>query len=288
MITFDDLLKKMTNKNQTIAVAGANDPQVLQAVHLAKTKALADFILIDEPTPAESCQKAVDLVKQDRAQAIMKGRVETSTLLKAVLNKETGIPTENRLSLVSAFELHSYHKLLFITDPAINISHDVNGKKTLIKNAVQLLTKLGMTMPKVAMLAAKEKADLNMPVTQQYLDLLALQQAGDDALQNCWLAGPLALDNAISSESALTKNIDHPVAGDADILLCPDLESANILYKSLVFLANAKSGSVVCGASCPIVLTSRADDAETKLNAIILSLVCTSAPPSTKKKDVHP
>lgn len=271
MTNFKYIIENIKIKNNIIAVAGSNDPITLEAIKLAEELKIANFILIEESTQKDSCEKAVSLVKKGQAKSIMKGLVETSTLLKAILNKETGISTKNRLSLVSGFEIANYHKMLFVTDPAINISHDTHAKKQLIENAVNMVKKLGIEKPKVAMLAAKEKADSKMPVTEQYLELLELQKNGD--IKGCFLAGPLALDNAINLDSAKIKGIDNPVAGDADILLCPDIESANILYKSLVFLAQANSGSIVCGAEHPIILTSRADNVMTKLNSIVLSLL---------------
>lgn len=201
----------------------------------------------------------------------MKGLIDTSVIMKAALNKEEGIRTDRLLSHVAAFEVSTYHKLLFVTDAAINVSPDLDGKKSIIQNAVDALNNLGIKNPKVALLAAKEKADPKMPVTLEYETLVKMNEDGQ--MPNCILAGPLALDNAVSKESARIKKIEGPVAADADILFCPDIEAGNILYKTLAFLTDAKNGGVVLGAARPIILTSRADSAHSKLISIILGVL---------------
>ena len=285
-----DAVKK--RDKSTVAVACADDVHVLEAVGGAKS--FAQFILvgdaskinavattaqvdiqgiqiIHEPDAAKACAAAVSLVAGGDAQALMKGLVDTGVILKAVLNKEAGMRTENMLSHLAVFELPTYHKLFFVTDAAMNIAPDFDGLKCIIHNAVAAVNALGIKTPKVALLAAKEKSDPKMPVTIEYDKLVAMHK--DGGIINCILDGPLALDNAVSSESAQIKGIVSDVAGDADILICPDIEAGNILYKSLAFLASGKNGGVLLGAKRPIILTSRADSSESKLISIALGLL---------------
>jgi phosphate butyryltransferase len=276
----------------TVAVACAGDAHVIEAVVAAKN--MASFVLvgdaaqinlaaqtvkadisgmeiINEPDNVKACQKAVSLVASGAALALMKGLVDTSVVMKAVLDKDAGMRTGKTLSHLALFALPTYHKLLFVTDAAINIAPDLETKKIIIQNAVEAVVNLGVLCPKVALLAAKEKADPKMPATMEAAELTRLHQNGE--LSGCIIDGPLALDNAVSAESATIKGINSPVAGDADILVCPDIEAGNILYKSLAFLAGAANGGVVLGAKKPVILTSRADSAESKLISIALGIL---------------
>jgi len=232
---------------------------------------VSPFELINETDDVEACRIAVKLVSEGKASALMKGLIDTSVIMKAVLDKEIGIREGRKLSHIGVFELPSYHKLLFVSDAAININPDFETKKEIIQNAVNALKNLGVEKPKVALLAAKEKADGKMPVTLEYLELVKM--AKDGVISNCILEGPLALDNAVSKESIEIKGIKSEVGGDADLLICPDIEAGNILYKSLAFLAKAKNGGVVIGAKQPIILTSRADSSESKLVSIALGIL---------------
>ena len=279
----------------TVCVACADDENVLTAVESARD--IAKFILVgdmqkirqvaaaakvdidrciivDEPDPGAACKLAVQFVASGKAKALMKGQVDTSVIMKAVLDKEAGMRTGRKLSHLAIFELPTYHKLLFVTDAAINISPEISVKKEIIHNAVEAVLALGIKMPKVALLAAKEKVDEKMPVTMDAVNLVAQHRAMETALDRKFmLGGPLALDNAICPESVKIKGIESPVGGDADILVCPDIEAGNILYKALAFLANAKVGGVVLGAKRPIILTSRADSSESKLISIALGVL---------------
>ena len=228
---------------------------------------ISGFEMVNEPDDLLACKQAVALVASGKANALMKGLVETSAIMRAALDRETGIRTGRKLSHIAAFELAGYHKLLFLTDAAINIAPSVEDKIQIIQNAVEALNNLGLTAPKVALLAAKENADEKMPVTVDCAQLAKMQ------FENCIVDGPLALDNAVSAEACETKGICSPVGGDADLLVAPDIEAGNILYKSLAFLAGARCGGVVLGAKRPIILTSRADSADSKLIAIALSVL---------------
>lgn len=232
---------------------------------------ISPFEIINEQDTQRACEKAVFLVKEGKASSLMKGLVETSTVMRAVLNKDKGIRDGKKLSHLAAFEVSLYHKLLFVTDAAVNILPDVNTKKDIIVNAATALNKLGIKNPNIALLAAKEEVDEKMPVTVEYAKLLDIYNSG--AITNCIIDGPFALDNAVSKDAAKIKGIKSLVAGNADILLCPSIEAGNILYKSLTILAGAKAGSVVLGAKRPIVLTSRSDSAESKLVSIALSIL---------------
>ena len=282
-------------KDSIVAVACAADAHVLEAALDAAKAGIAKFVLFGDEAEilrvaqensidtsmhqishaaneAEACKAAVSLVSGGAASALMKGSVETSVIMKAVLDKEGGMRTGKKLSHIAAFELQTYHKLLFVTDAAINIAPDLEAKKDIIINAVEALENLGLHNPKTALLAAKEKSDEKMPVTLEYDALVKMHKNGEFA-SNAVLDGPLALDNAVSTESCEIKGISSPVGGDSDILVCPDIEAGNILYKSLAFLAGGKNGGVVTGAKRPIILTSRADSAESKLISIALSVL---------------
>jgi len=281
-------------KGSVVSVAAAADLNVLEAASEAKVRGIADFVLFgdeakinqiasenginisglkveDVPDNNEACRKAVALVAEGRANALMKGLVDTSVIMKAALDRDNGMRAGRKLSHITAFELAAYHKLLFVTDAAINIAPDLEGKKEILQNAVEALHNLGIEKPKVALLAAKEKADEKMPVTLEYVELVEMAKRGE--ITGCTLDGPLALDNAVSAESAKIKGIKSDVAGDADLLVCPNIEAGNILYKALAFLAQSRLGGVVVGAKRPIILTSRADTSDSKLISIALGVL---------------
>ena len=280
-----------------LAVASAQEPSVLEAVAEAYAAGIAEPILVGDPeaiaaaaaqahdgkgldisrfeiVPArdlyDSAAKAVELVKKGAAGFLMKGIIETAALLKAALNKETGINAGRLVSHVAVMEVPTYHKLLIVTDAAINIAPDLAGFIDIIDSAVAVSRALGTETPKVAFLAAVEKVNAEkMPCTVTAAILTQMNRRGQ--IKHCIIDGPLALDNAISAESARIKKIVSDVAGDADILVAPDIEAGNILYKCLLDLAQAKGAGIVMGATRPIVLTSRADTAETKLASIALA-----------------
>ncbi len=231
---------------------------------------ISSFMKIEERDLAKSAAKAVELLRSGQADMLMKGIIDTSILLKAALNKEAGLNTGRLVSHVAVMEVASYHKLLIVTDAAINIAPDLAGKIDIIANAVLAAKALGIELPKVALLAAVEKVVPDkMPCTAEAAVITQMNRRGQ--IKGCLIDGPLALDNAVSAESARTKKIVSEVAGDADILVAPDIEAGNILYKCLLDLGGAKGAGIVMGASKPIVLTSRSDSAETKLASIALA-----------------
>jgi phosphate butyryltransferase len=214
-------------------------------------------------------EMAVKMVSSKQADILMKGKVGTSTLLKCVLNKEWGLRTGRLLSHIALFEVNTYHKLFAVTDVAMNIAPNLQDKIAIINNSISCLHKLGIPLPKVAVLGAVEMVNENMEATLDAALLSKMNQR--DQIKGCIIDGPLAFDNAISLESAQHKGIRSEVAGDTDLLLMPDIEVGNVLYKSLVFFAKAKVASMILGALAPIVLTSRSDSEQAKYDSILLS-----------------
>ncbi len=228
--------------------------------------------IINEPDVEEAVAKSVKLVHYGEADILMKGNIGSSTLLKGVLNKEWGLRRNRVISHIALFEVAAYHhKLIALTDVAMNIAPDLNTKVGILDNSVEFLRKLGIEQPKVAVLGAVELVNEMMPATMDAALLSKMADRGQ--IKNCIIDGPLAFDNAISAASAKHKGIISNVAGDADLLLLPDIEAGNVLYKSFIFFANAKTAANVIGASAPIVLTSRSDSEESKLDSIVLAVV---------------
>ncbi|WP_444985318.1 bifunctional enoyl-CoA hydratase/phosphate acetyltransferase [Halomonas mongoliensis] len=232
---------------------------------------ISEFELIDVPHSHAAAERAVALVREGRAEALMKGALHTDELMHEVLKRDGGLRTERCISHVMAFDVPTYPRPLFITDAAINISPSLDQKRDIICNAIELAHALGNQDPRVAILSAVETVNPRIPST---LDAAALCKMADRG-QICGgtLDGPLAFDNAISESAARTKGIDSPVAGRADILVAPDLESANMLMKQLTYLADATGAGLVLGARVPIILTSRADEAITRMASCALALL---------------
>ncbi len=232
---------------------------------------ISEFELIDVPHSHAAAERAVALVREGRAEALMKGALHTDELMHEVLKRDGGLRTERCISHVMAFDVPTYPRPLFITDAAINISPNLDQKRDIIGNAIELAHALGNHDPKVAILSAVETVNPRMPST---LDAAALCKMADRGqIKGGTLDGPLAFDNAISESAARTKGIDSPVAGRADILVAPDLESANMLMKQLTYLADATGAGLVLGARVPIILTSRADEAITRMASCALALL---------------
>ncbi len=228
-----------------------------------------NITIIDEPDMEKAIELSVKMVSNNEADVLMKGKVGTSSLLKAVLNKDWGLRTGNLLSHFALFEVKTYHKLIAVADVAMNIAPNLQEKIAIVNNSVSCLNRLGVSMPKVAVLGAVEMVNENMEATLHAALLSKMNQR--DQIKNCIIDGPLAFDNAVSFESARHKGIMSDVVGDTDLLLMPDIEVGNVLYKSLVFFAKAKVAGVILGASAPIVLTSRSDSEEAKYYSIILA-----------------
>ncbi len=235
---------------------------------------LSDIEIIDEKDGTLACRKAVSLVSSGQAQIVMKGLIDTSIILKAVLDKEIGLRTGNVLSHAAVFSVDTYHKFFIVTDAAMSIAPNADEKRQIVENAAVLSRALGAKVPKVAVICAKEKVNPKMQATLDAAELVEMQSEGKMA--GCIVEGPYALDNAISKEAAELKGIKGEAAGDADILLMPNIEAGNVLYKALTYLANADNAGIILGAKAPIVLTSRADSDKAKLNSIALSVLVSS------------
>lgn len=230
---------------------------------------ISKFDIINEPDNDKAALISVKLVHDGQAGILMKGILGTANLLRAVLNKECGLRSGELLSHLALFETEAYHKLVALSDAAMNIAPDFKSKVAIINNSVNYLRKIGIEKPKVAILAAVETVTSDMPITFEAAALTKMADRGQ--IKNCIIDGPLAFDNAISKESAEHKGLKSAVAGEADLLIGPDIEAANMIYKTIIFIAKAKCAAVIVGAQSPIVLTSRADSDETKLNSIALA-----------------
>ncbi|KMQ09664.1 phosphate butyryltransferase [Bacillus cereus] len=283
---------------KTVAVAVAEDHEVIEAVAKAIKLQLAQFRLygnqekimgmlqehglqtsehvevIAAMSNAEAAELSVKAVRNGEADVLMKGNIPTANILKAVLNKEWGLRKGSVLSHVAAFEVLNYDRLIFVTDAAMNIAPDVTQKAAIIQNTVEVARAIGIDLPKVAPIAAVEVVNPAMQATIDAAMLTQMNRRGQ--IKDCIVDGPLALDNAVSQIAAEHKGIVSDVAGKADILLVPTIEAGNVLYKSLVYFADAKVGAMIAGAKAPIVLTSRADSAETKVYSLALAVATAS------------
>jgi phosphate butyryltransferase len=294
LVELFDLAK--VKEKRTISVAAAQDKDVLEAVTEAVKMGIVHAILvgdeekiisiaekenytleglkiIDEKDVKKAAVKAVQLVSDGKAHFIMKGMLGTSDLLKAVLSKEANLKKEELLSHVMVYETENYHKLIMLTDGGMVPYPELKEKIQIINNAVKLCSSLGIENPKIAPICAVEVVN---PAMQATIDASVLSQMNKRGqINGCIIDGPLALDNAISKKAALHKGIISDVAGDADILLVPNIESGNFLGKSLTYFAKAENAGVIIGAKCPAVLVSRADSSKSKLYSIALGTLLT-------------
>ena len=219
--------------------------------------------IVDAPHSHASATKAVELLREAKAEILMKGSLHTDELMAAVVSRDGGLRTARRISHAFVMDVPTYHKVLIVTDGAINIAPTLEDKVDICQNAIDLAVSLGCEWPKVAILAAVETVTSKMPATIDAAALCKMAERGQ--IKGATLEGPLAFDNAISKQAAKTKGIISDVTGDPDILLAPDLEAGNILAKQLTFLANADSAGLVLGARVPIILTSRADSVRSRI-----------------------
>lgn len=225
--------------------------------------------IINETDTEMAVETAVRMASSKQADILMKGKIGSASLLRSVLNKNWGLRTGNLLSHFALFEVDTYPKVIAVTDVAMNIAPTLQDKIAIVNNSVACLNRLGYKMPKVAVLGAVEMVNENMQATLDAALLSKMNQR--DQIKNCIIDGPLAFDNAVSLESSQLKGIKSEVAGDTDLLLMPDIEVGNVLYKSLVFFAKAKVASIILGAMVPIVLTSRSDSEQAKFDSILLA-----------------
>jgi len=263
------------------AAAGLIAPFLVGPADTIKTIAAQNGIALGGARIVDVCHShasaatAVELVRKGEAELLMKGSLHTDELLGAVVARETGLRTGRRLSHVFIMDVPTYHKVLIVTDAAINIAPSLEDKVDICQNAIDLAASLGVARPKVAILAAVETVTSRMPATIDAAALCKMAERGQ--ITKGSLDGPLAFDNAISKDAARVKGIQSEVAGDPDILLAPDLEAANILAKLLSFLAKADSAGVVLGARVPIILTSRADSVRSRIASCAVAMLAAHA-----------
>lgn len=279
---------------QTLVVAAAEDNEVLAAVSESVKLGIVDAVLvgdeeqinsiakgnaydisgckvINETNKIKAARKSVEMVSKGEADLVMKGLLGTADILRAVLDKEIGLRTGKVLSHVAVLEVPGFERLFLLTDGAMNIAPDLSQKAQIVQNAVTVAKAIGNNMPKVVPLAAVELVNPDMQPTLDAANLSKMADRGQ--IKDCIIDGPLALDNAISLEAAEHKGITSPVAGKADILLVPNIEAGNVLYKSMVYFARGKTAGIIAGAKAPVVLTSRSDSHEAKLYSIALGVL---------------
>jgi len=290
LTSFQQIIEEAkSGERQRIAIAAANDAEVLEAVKMALDIELADFSLfgdaeaigkfaaaaglsvgdveiIDEPNNQRAALKAVQHVSSGKSGTLMKGLIGTSDFLRAVLDKEVGLRTGGLLSHVAVIKSDRFDRFFYLTDGGMNITPTLEQKVQIISNSVSVARALGNKEPKVACICAVETVNPDMPST---VDAALLAKMSDrKQIKNCIVDGPFGLDNAVSLESAKHKGVGGPVAGNADVLLCPEINAGNFIYKTLSYFADIECGAMIAGARAPIVLTSRADSPRTKLLSI--------------------
>ncbi|MDL2307194.1 bifunctional enoyl-CoA hydratase/phosphate acetyltransferase [Desulfovibrio sp. OttesenSCG-928-C06] len=294
---FGEILEvvKGRQEKRRIVIAAAQDHEVLECAVQARKQGIASFILvgdqqkieeilkgfgedaasweiINEPDEHKAAQKSMSMVASGEADIPMKGLLHTATFMRAVFNKEYGLVADKSVvSCITVSEFPAQGRMIMVTDSAINVSPDYDAKVKLINNAVPLAVKLGIAQPKVAVIGAVETVN---PAMQETIEASMICKAAERGqIKGCLIDGPLALDNAISPQAAEVKGISGPVAGQADILLMPNLLAGNVLDKALRYFGELKTGSYIAGAKVPLVVTSRSDSAANKIHAIALSVL---------------
>ena len=294
--SFDEIVSKVKEcGKKTVAVAAAQDEAVLEAVKEAKKQGIADAVLvgdeskireiaasidmdlsdfeiIDESDMVQASLKAVKLAHDGKVDMYMKGIIDTKNFLKSVLDKEVGLRTGGPLSHVCVFDIPGIDRLMFLTDVAFMTYPTLEDKANIIKNTVPVCKACGIDVPKVAPLAAVEVVNPKMPATVEAAELAKMCEEGQ--ITDCIVDGPLSLDLAIDPEAAKHKGAtDRKIQGDADILLFPDIHAGNLVYKAIVHMTDMKNGCILTGTKVPVVLTSRSDSFETKVNSLALAAV---------------
>ncbi|HLY15651.1 MAG TPA: bifunctional enoyl-CoA hydratase/phosphate acetyltransferase [Bryobacteraceae bacterium] len=298
--SFDELLDAARARGPvTIAVAAAHDPDVIESLQRARELGLAEGILVgkaeeiralarergfdipdsqivNEPDATVAVRQAIALVREGRAGMLMKGKIATASLIRAVLDRDSGLRAGRLLSQVVVFQAPGLQRLMLLTDAAINIAPTLAQKAELCRNAVEVARAIGIETPNIAALCALELVNPEMPATVDAAALCAMNRRGQ--LPDCYIEGPIALDAPLSKFAAERKRIQSPIVENTDILLAPDIEAANILYRAVVYFAKAESGGIVLGARVPLVLLSRAETPETKVNSIALGVLAARRP----------
>jgi len=284
----------------TIAVAAGHDPDVIEALKRARELGLAEGILVgdgaairrlaregsfdlpdnqivNEPDETAALRQAIALVRENRAGLLMKGKVATARLIRAVLDPDAGLRTNRLLSQVIVLQPPGMDRLMLLTDAAINIAPTLAQKAELCRNAIDVARAIGIEKPNIAALCALEFVNPEMPATVDAAALSAMNRRGQ--IPGCFIEGPIALDVPLSKFAAERKRIDSPIVENTDILLAPDLEAANILYRAVVYFAKAESGGIVLGARVPLVLLSRAETSDTKVRSIAIGVLAAAPVP---------
>ncbi len=294
MKNFDEMIALLKSRPETkrVVLAAAQDDHSLKAIYRAKGEGLVIPVLVgdkakieailaqlgesiepenlyDVPDVEAAAAKAVELIREGKADFLMKGKLETAQLLRAVVNRETGLRTGRTMSHVTLFSVPTYHKLLAATDGGMLLAPDLEQKKQLIQNAVELLHNIGYQSPKVAVLAAAETVNPKMRDSLDGAELKAMNQRGE--ITGCIIEGPISMDLSLVKEKAEIKGYQSPVAGDADLLVVPDITCGNVMGKTMIELAGATMAGLVLGAKVPIILTSRASSSEEKHLSICLA-----------------
>ncbi len=274
-----------------LCVAAANEEAVLEAVRDSRKEGLVDFTLvgpeekiwrmamtvslnlqginiIDITDPVEAANRAVREVAEGKADILMKGMVNSSDFLRAVLNPDGGMRRDRILSHLAIYEVPGYYRLIYMTDGGLNVSPGLDQKKAILQNAIEFLHSIGLAEPKVAVLSANEKVD---PKIQATVDARDLKEMAAEAFPNAVVDGPTPLDIAVSLEAALHKGIDSPIAGKADLLMVPNIEAGNLLGKAIIYFAGGRMGGLVLGAKRPVILTSRNEPPMGKMASIALA-----------------
>ncbi|HOP82126.1 MAG TPA: bifunctional enoyl-CoA hydratase/phosphate acetyltransferase [Fervidobacterium sp.] len=285
----NELVERIRGKKKVVAIAGAEDKEAIKAVSEAQELGVSailfgkkeiieknlseigvEYPIVDCRTDEESSKMAVKYVADGKAHIVMKGLVKTSTLLKAVLDKEYGLRTERLLSHITLLEVPGINRLIFLTDGGMVIRPTLEQKVQIIENAVDVAKKLGYEMPKVGIIAAVETVNPDMPETLEAALIAKMNERGQ--IKGCKIDGPLGIDNALSVYAAEVKGIKGEVAGHADILVVPDIHSGNFLGKSAVYFANGRIAGIIAGAKAPVIVISRADTSDSKFVSIALAM----------------
>jgi phosphate butyryltransferase len=293
--SFSDLIERARQLGPArIAVVEAHDPDVLESLGQAQPLGLATPILVGNPTKIEaaaarvgytipagalvatiseeaSVRQAIDLVRDGKADFLMKGKVTTATLIRGIVDKERGLRTGSQLSQVIVFQVPQLSRLMIMTDAAINIAPTLAQKADITRNAIMVAHALGNAEPNVALLTALEFVNPDMPATVDAAALVGMHRRGQ--ITGAYLEGPIALDVPMSRFAADRKNIQSPIVENTDIFICPNIEAANIMFRAMLYFGQGKSGGVVVGAKVPLVLLSRAESAETKIQSIAIALL---------------
>lgn len=288
---FEDLIEAAKSAPRSvISVAGAEDRAVLEAVKLAedlglvrsvlvgrqagieslaKEVGLTAYEIVEAESPEAAVEAAVQVVREGRASILMKGFVNTSVYMRGILSRDRGLRTGRLLSLLAVYEVPGYHKLIYASDSGVNVSPDLAQKKDILANSVLALKTIGIPEPKVAALTANEMVDPKVGATVDAAALVEAVRSGE--LPSCVIEGPIAFDVAFDAEAARHKGVESRIAGDVDLLIFPNIETGNVLGKSWLHFNKAKWAGIILGASHPVVLGSRSDTAEIKLNSIALA-----------------